>query len=136
MRAWVLIALGAALPGAAAADPLSLTVSGAGPAGTVQVALFADADSFAARTGAVHTLAITPEDGVARAALDLPPGRYAAAVYQDFNGDGQLTTDWVGMPVEPFGFSGAPARYGPPSFADAAFAVPETVALDVHLEKF
>ena len=55
---------------------------------------------------------------------DVPPGIYAAQAYQDANDNGVLDRNWLGWPQEGMGFSNdAPFRFGPPSFADAAFRV-------------
>lgn len=35
----------------------------------------------------------------------LPSGRYALAAFQDFNGNGELDTNFMGVPQEPYGFS-------------------------------
>lgn len=52
------------------------------------------------------------------------PGRYAVKLFHDRNGDGELATNMFGIPSEPYGFSNnAPAQFGPPAFADAAFDV-------------
>lgn len=50
---------------------------------------------------------------------DLEPGRYAARVHHDLDGDGRMATNLVGMPLEPWGVSNdARGRFGPPSFTD------------------
>lgn len=52
------------------------------------------------------------------------PGRYGIKMFHDVNGDGEMATNIVGFPTEPFGFSNdAPIRFGPPSFADAGFDI-------------
>ncbi len=52
------------------------------------------------------------------------PGHYGIKIFHDVDGDGRMSTNIVGFPTEPFGFSNdAPIRFGPPSFADAGFAV-------------
>lgn len=43
----------------------------------------------------------------------------ALSVYQDLNGNGQLDTNALGMPGEPWGSSGTPPGFGPPSWATA-----------------
>lgn len=54
------------------------------------------------------------------------PGRYALAAYHDLNGDGQLNTNWVSRPTEPYGFSNqARGIFGPPAFDGAAVLVGE-----------
>ncbi|NOX81403.1 MAG: DUF2141 domain-containing protein [Alphaproteobacteria bacterium] len=62
--------------------------------------------------------------------LALPsPGQYGLKVFHDVDGNGKLNSNMIGIPTEPFGFSNnAPPRFGPPSFADAAFAVDENGA--------
>jgi hypothetical protein len=54
----------------------------------------------------------------------LPPGTYAAKVFQDVDGDGKMGLNPFGLPTEPYGFSnGAQPNMGPPSFEAAAFEV-------------
>lgn len=54
----------------------------------------------------------------------LPPGTYAARVFQDVDGDGKMGMNPFGLPTEPYGFSnGAQPNMGPPSFEAAAFQV-------------
>lgn len=36
---------------------------------------------------------------------DLKPGAYAIEVYQDVNSNGKMDKSWLGLPLEPFGFS-------------------------------
>lgn len=53
---------------------------------------------------------------------DVPPGVYAAQSFHDEDDNDDLGRTMLGMPKEGIGFSNdAPFRFGPPSFADAAF---------------
>ena len=53
---------------------------------------------------------------------DLPPGMYALKAFHDENGDGELNTDFLGIPNENYGFSNnARGTFGPPSWDDAKF---------------
>ena len=55
---------------------------------------------------------------------NVPPGEYAMAFFQDIDEDEKLSTNLIGFPKEPFGFSNnAKLRFGPPSFKDAAIRV-------------
>ncbi|MCJ2144593.1 DUF2141 domain-containing protein [Methylobacterium sp. E-066] len=56
---------------------------------------------------------------------DVAPGTYAVAAFQDENGNGRLDRTGLGLPLEPYGFSGAVARRARPDFSDAAFALQE-----------
>ncbi|WP_448207825.1 DUF2141 domain-containing protein [Azospirillum sp. sgz302134] len=56
--------------------------------------------------------------------VDLPPGRYAVAVYQDGNGDGTLNRNMLGIPTEPYGFGGdVSSTFGAPGFDALAVTV-------------
>lgn len=47
----------------------------------------------------------------------LSPGTYAFRYFHDIDGDGELNTNWVGMPTEPYGFSNnVVGSFGPPAF--------------------
>ncbi|MDJ0802146.1 MAG: DUF2141 domain-containing protein [Desulfobacterales bacterium] len=68
---------------------------------------------------------------------DLPPGRYAIAVFQDADRDDQLTKNFMGVPKEPYGFSkNVFGMMGPPDFEDVAFEVRDgqELALTIRLE--
>ena len=48
----------------------------------------------------------------------VPPGIYAVQVLQDINGNGKMDFSWVGLPLEPYGFSRDARPYlGKPDFA-------------------
>ena len=55
---------------------------------------------------------------------DLPPGQYAIESFQDVNANGKMDTSWIGLPLEPYGFSrDARAVLSKPGFSSVAFAV-------------
>ncbi|MDP4025547.1 DUF2141 domain-containing protein [Methylobacterium sp. NEAU 140] len=56
---------------------------------------------------------------------EVAPGTYAVAAYQDGNDNGRLDRTPLGLPTEPYGFSGEAGRRARPDFARAAFAVRE-----------
>jgi uncharacterized protein (DUF2141 family) len=54
----------------------------------------------------------------------IPPGRYAIQAFHDENGNHRVDRALFGIPREGVAFSNdAPIRLGPPSWADAVFAV-------------
>ncbi|NQV13827.1 DUF2141 domain-containing protein [bacterium] len=68
---------------------------------------------------------------------DIPAGTYGIAIFQDINSDGKLNRNFYGAPTEPFGFSNNKfGRFGPPKFAEVAFAVTsgDSTALIINLE--
>jgi uncharacterized protein (DUF2141 family) len=111
----------AALP-ALAAD-VTVRVTGiADSAGQIRVAACTEAEFLKTCRLAASAPARAGEVTVTLRAV--PAGRYAIQVFHDRNGDGQLATNLIGMPSEPFGFSRAPAmRFGPPAFADSAVEI-------------
>lgn len=54
----------------------------------------------------------------------LKPGVYAIKMMQDINADGKFETSWLGLPLEPYGFSNNARPFlGEPSFRRTAFTV-------------
>lgn len=54
---------------------------------------------------------------------NIEPGIYAIAVIHDEDSDGELDTNWLGIPKEGYGFSsGATVTLSSPSFSDAEFS--------------
>jgi uncharacterized protein (DUF2141 family) len=57
-----------------------------------------------------------------RTELQLPLGEYALSAFYDRDDDGELDTDFIGMPKEPTAISNnAVAKFGSPKYADAVF---------------
>ena len=67
---------------------------------------------------------------------DLPPGRYAIETFQDVNGNGKMDTSWIGLPLEPYGFSrDAKPFLSKPGFNAAAFTLqPGDNSQTLHLQ--
>ena len=56
--------------------------------------------------------------------VEVPQGTYAVQAFQDEDGNGFVTTNALGMPSEPMGFSNNPAiRFSAPSFRACAVQV-------------
>ena len=65
---------------------------------------------------------------------DLKDGKYALSVFQDLNMNGELDTNFFGIPTEPYGFSNnAMGTFGPPNFTKASFNYPETREISIAL---
>jgi len=93
--------------------------------GTVACALFESPEGFPGEflRFATNIMIIKIRESQARCDFeDIPPGTYAMAVVHDENMNGKLDTNWLGIPMEGYGFSNdAKALLGPPSFAAASF---------------
>jgi uncharacterized protein (DUF2141 family) len=65
---------------------------------------------------AVAALSLAPAPPRQTFTVDLPPGAYGLRVMHDLDGDGEMDTNLVGLPTEPWAFSNnATGRFGPPS---------------------
>lgn len=60
--------------------------------------------------------------------FDLPAGEYAVQVLHDENDNGKLDTNFMGMPVEGYGFSNNPQVMRKAHFDEAKFALGEAAA--------
>ncbi|MEM9529502.1 MAG: DUF2141 domain-containing protein [Pseudomonadota bacterium] len=87
-----------------------------------------DEAAFGGTGSGIAQLVVPAKKGAVRISLDsLPAGEFAIRVMQDLDGDGKLGTNLVGMPNEPWGISNdAAGQFGPPSWSDARFVMPET----------
>lgn len=113
-----------AAPAVAQPGVVDVTVTGVRNAkGHVLVAV-CDRATFLAPTCAYRGRAAAAAGAVMVRVTGVPPGTYAAEAYHDENDNARLDRSWLGFPEEGLGFSrDAPMRFGPPGFADAAFAV-------------
>jgi uncharacterized protein (DUF2141 family) len=133
--------LGTVLPCLAAAvaraGELTIEVSGITPnRGQVYIAVYDRAEAFpiAGRQRVSQVLA-SEDQHLTVHFKDLPPGQYAAAAFQDSNGNGKLDKNLFGIPKEPYGFSNsARGSTGPPKFADAAIVLNPDAATTIVLK--
>ena len=66
-----------------------------------------------------------------RTELQLPLDDYALTVFYDADGDGELDTNFIGIPKEPFAMSNnAVAKFGPPKYNEAVF----TLGAEPHIQ--
>lgn len=65
----------------------------------------------------------------------IPEGVYAVSIIHDENENGELDSNFFGIPKEGFGFSNdAMGTFGPPSFEKASFNLKDKSALTVNLK--
>ena len=129
-----IVCLSATALGRGEDDDLLVIVTGLrSQKGNVHIALYDDPDRFPDSDGMILKVEVTIIDGTAHHKFNgLTSKRYAIAIYHDENDNDEFDQGFLGIPLEDYAFSNnAPVFLGPPSFADAAFAVPET--REVHL---
>ncbi len=66
----------------------------------------------------------------------IKPGIYGVKLFQDFNRNGQFDMNWIGLPLEKFGFSNdAHPTFSEPPFSATKFEVrPGANTITVHLQ--
>ena len=133
-----LVSLSSATLGNGEADDLLVIVSGLrSQEGNVHIALYDDPDRFPDFDGMILKVEVTIIDGTAHHKFNgMASERYAIAVYHDENDNDEFDQGFLGIPSEDYAFSNdATVFLGPPSFADAAFVVPETREVHLRLNK-
>ncbi len=81
-------------------------------------------------------ISIENEGSSLRYSLQVPPGEYAVVVFEDEDGDLELTKNFLGIPKESFGFSRNfnPFRhFGPPSFDEISISFEQDERVDIEL---
>lgn len=107
--------------------------------GRVAVALFDSAEDFPKQERAFAGKLAPIRERRAVVRFDgLRPGIYALAVLHDENQNSKMDFNFVGIPLEGYGFSNdASAPFGPPSFEAAAFRLrPRPSALPIRIRYF
>jgi uncharacterized protein (DUF2141 family) len=103
----------------AAAQTLVLNVSGIEVGrGDVRIGVFDAAEEFPYGASLKGLAVAGDAKNIRIEVTGLPPGRYAISLMQDFNGNEKLDKYAIGMPKEPYGFSGKWKRRAA-SFDDA-----------------
>jgi len=93
--------------------------------GTVDCALFDSPEGFPIEVlrSATKVMVMKVRNTEARCDFeDIPAGTYALAVIHDENMNGKLDTNWLGIPIEGYGFSNdVRGLFGAPSYPAARF---------------
>jgi len=134
-RALLLAAPIAALPTAAWSSDLELKVENVkSPGGDIRIAVYGSPADY--RKSAVREIkAAAAGDPVSIRIAGLPAGDYAIALFHDRNGNEKLDSNLMGIPTEPYGFSGTQRNLmGPATWEQAKFSVaPDGAAVTVKL---
>lgn len=98
--------------------------------GSVRIALYSDADGYAAREP-IASLAVPVTGTTLEVSLgDFPDGDYAVMLFQDVNGNEDLDRNLLGIPREPWTGSLTRSILGPPGWDDVRF---ELEGADIEL---
>lgn len=107
----------------ATASDIAVTLQSPPATGTVVLALFSSANAFGDFRDPVRLEAHTLDGRESYVLTDIPPGEYALLAYYDENDNREIDKSFIGIPIEPLGFSNDYQPKGPPSYARAAFTL-------------
>jgi uncharacterized protein (DUF2141 family) len=107
------------------------------PGGVVRLGLYTQAlypDDDSTPVASADVPAVAGETTITL--RDIAPGTYAVQTYQDVNNNDKMDTTWIGLPLEPFGFSrDATPFLSKPSFDEVKFAIAEgDNTITLHLQ--
>lgn len=103
--------------------------------GDMSIALFDNGDEFPGHSNCYFgiNLPVTSNE-LTHVFKDIPQGTYAIAIYHDIDKNGEMNTNWIGIPNEPYGFSNdAMGKMGPPKFVDASFDVSSNMETSINI---
>ncbi|HHL53040.1 MAG TPA: DUF2141 domain-containing protein [Flammeovirgaceae bacterium] len=103
--------------------------------GSIRVGLFNSKKTFL--EDAYKGITARPQKGTMTFTFEhIPPGEYTVSVYHDLNDNGELDSNMMGIPTEPYGISlEGRSMFGPPVYSRAAFKVTDkNVKLLITLE--
>ena len=134
-RAFFLSALLAATAGAQAAELTVVLQDVRAQTGLIKVALVDSQAGWDGKAAPVQATGAPPSGEQATFVFkDLKPGTYAVLITHDENGNGQLDTNMMGMPVEGYGFSNNPRVMRKPTWDETRFEVgADNLAINVEL---
>lgn len=104
--------------------------------GKVAIALYNDARVFLKAKLKLDSRWVAAHPGEVTVQFEnLPAGNYAVSVMHDENENGELDSNFVGIPTEGFGFSNdAKAMFGPPSYDKCVFHHQAAERINIHLK--
>jgi uncharacterized protein (DUF2141 family) len=134
----VALALAFVPAGAASLATLIVKVEKVSPrGGDVRVALY-DATSYPDdNADPVQDAVVPAHPGETIATMTgIKPGIYAVKMFQDFNRNGKFDVNWLGLPIEKYGFSNdARPTFSEPSFDATKFELkPGTNTIVIHMQ--
>lgn len=121
-----------------AADTLTVVVSNVSVSeGSIMLAVMAGEEEFDGKQPAIASVIQRAQTGeISFSTTNLPAGEYAIRVMHDVNGNGELDSNFVGMPTEPWAMSNnAKGNFGPPKWKDVKFTLDGTATQTLDLSK-
>lgn len=105
--------------------------------GNISIAIYREENDFMSDDDFVQAVRVPAKSPVTEKEFQLPPGRYAVAIYHDENDSKEMEKNWLGIPKEPVGLSrDAIKGMSRPKFEDAAFDLTGRKVVSIDLRHF
>ena len=102
--------------------------------GQVKIAVFNSAEKWLGEQPVYSATINVDSQAVVWKISDVPFGDYGVAVFHDENGNGKMDKNFLGIPLEPYGFSNNErVIFGPPKWEKSKFTVKSSTT-DVSIE--
>ena len=104
--------------------------------GTVMVQIMQGEAQFSGDEPSIASMMSRATDEEMTFSTRLPAGEYAIRVMHDVNNNGEMDSNFVGMPTEPWAMSNnAKGNFGPPKWEEAKFELTGSVTQTLPLGK-
>jgi len=131
----VMISLAVISFGYSQTSNLTIVVEGAeNDKGKIFIALSPDESDYKKKDDAFKEAEVGIANGTATHTFSLPTGTYAVKVFHDENNNGELDTNFIGIPKEAVGFSNNPSLMGMPSFNKVSFQLNGEKTVKINLK--
>ncbi len=129
--------IGIALAQTVPAATLTMTFKGVENSdGQLMAQVSNTAEAFDGKSRAIAQFVVPASKGSVSISTDsLPAGDYAVRVMHDENDNGELDSNMIGIPREPWGTSNdAKGSFGPPSWDDAKFSMDSDTSIVINMQ--
>lgn len=106
--------------------------------GKIQIGLYSNKSDFGNYDKVFLGVAATPSiNKITYTFKDIPDGTYAIATWHDDNENKKIDKNFLGIPIEKYGFSlNKYGKFGPPNFDDVSFEIGkgENIKISIQLK--
>lgn len=101
--------------------------------GTVSISIYNSEKAFLETAYKKQSVKAVANQTITITFDELPAGKYTVSAVHDVNNNGELDTNFFGMPTEPYAISKeGKSMYGPPSYEKAVFEINQNQSLDIQ----